>query len=63
VTAKLFAAAKPDALFMHCLPAHPGEEVEQAVLDSPRSIVFDQAENRLHVQKAIMATLARQLQP
>ena len=60
VTAKMFAAAKPDALFMHCLPAHPGEEVEQAVLDNPRSIVFDQAENRLHVQKAILATLARQ---
>jgi ornithine carbamoyltransferase len=59
VTAKLFAAAKPDALFMHCLPAHPGEEVEQAVLDNPRSIVFDQAENRLHVQKAILAMLAR----
>jgi ornithine carbamoyltransferase len=58
VTAKLFAAAKPGALFMHCLPAHPGEEVEQAVLDNPRSIVFDQAENRLHVQKAILATLA-----
>ena len=58
VTAKLFAAAKPDALFMHCLPAHPGEEVEQAVLDSARSIVFDQAENRLHVQKAILAILA-----
>jgi ornithine carbamoyltransferase len=58
VTAKLFAQAKPDALFMHCLPAHPGEEVEQAVLDNPRSIVFDQAENRLHVQKAILATLA-----
>ncbi len=59
VTARLFAAAKPDALFMHCLPAHPGEEVEQAVLDSPRSIVFDQAENRLHVQKAILAILAQ----
>ena len=59
VTAKLFAAAKPDALFMHCLPAHPGEEVEQAVMDHPRSIVFDQAENRLHVQKAILATVAR----
>ena len=58
VTAKLFSAAKPDALFMHCLPAHPGEEVEQAVLDNPRSIVFDQAENRLHVQKAILAMLA-----
>jgi ornithine carbamoyltransferase len=45
---------------MHCLPAHAGEEVQQAVLDLPRSIIFDQAENRLHVQKAIMATLARQ---
>ena len=63
VTARLFARAKPDALFMHCLPAHPGEEVEQAVLDNPRSIVFDQAENRLHVQKAIVATLARQSRP
>jgi ornithine carbamoyltransferase len=59
VTAKLFFAAKPDALFMHCLPAHPGEEVEQAVLDNPRSVIFDQAENRLHVQKAILAMLAR----
>ena len=59
VTEKLFAAAKPDALFMHCLPAHPGEEVEQAVLDNPRSIVFDQAENRLHVQKAILSMVAR----
>jgi ornithine carbamoyltransferase len=59
VTAKLFAAAKPDALFMHCLPAHPGEEVEQAVLDNPRSIIFDEAENRLHMQKAIMAVLAQ----
>jgi ornithine carbamoyltransferase len=58
VTARLFAAAKPDALFMHCLPAHPGEEVEQAVLDSPRSVVFDEAENRLHVQKAILAVLS-----
>jgi len=63
VTAKLFARAKPDALFMHCLPAHPGEEVEQAVLDNPRSIIFDQAENRLHVQKAIVAALARQARP
>jgi ornithine carbamoyltransferase len=58
VTAKLFAAAKPAALFMHCLPAHPGEEVEQAVLDNPRSVIFDEAENRLHVQKALMAVLA-----
>ena len=59
VTADVFAAAKPDAFFMHCLPAHPGEEVQQAVLDNPRSIIFDQAENRLHVQKAIMTLLAR----
>jgi ornithine carbamoyltransferase len=59
VTAKLFSAAKPDALFMHCLPAHPGEEVEQAVLDNSRSVIFDQAENRLHVQKAILAMLGR----
>ncbi len=57
VTPELFAAAKPDALFMHCLPAHAGQEVTQAVLDSPRSIIFDQAENRLHMQKAILATL------
>lgn len=59
VTPKLFAAAKPDALFMHCLPAHAGEEVSQEVLDNPRSIIFDEAENRLHMQKAIMATLAQ----
>ena len=59
VTRKLFSAAKPDALFMHCLPAHPGEEVEQAVLDDPRCVIFDEAENRLHVQKAILAVLAR----
>jgi ornithine carbamoyltransferase len=60
VTEELFAAAKPDAYFMHCLPAHPGEEVTQGVLDNPRSIIFDQAENRLHTQKAIMAVLAQQ---
>ncbi len=58
VTGRLFAAAKPDALFMHCLPAHPGEEVAPEVLANPRAIIFDQAENRLHVQKAILATLA-----
>lgn len=58
VDARLFAAAKPDALFMHCLPAHAGEEVTQEVLDHPRSVIFDEAENRLHVQKAILATLA-----
>jgi len=62
-TAKLFAAAKPDALFMHCLPAHPGEEVEQAVLDNPRSVIFDQAENRLHMQKAILTMLASSARP
>lgn len=60
VTQELFAAAKPDAYFMHCLPAHAGQEVTQAVLDNPRSIIFDQAENRLHMQKAILATLAQQ---
>ena len=58
VSGKVFAGAKRDALFMHCLPAHAGEEVMQEVLDSPRSIIFDQAENRLHMQKAILATLA-----
>lgn len=58
VNGKLFAAAKKDALFMHCLPAHEGEEVTQEVLGNPRSIIFDEAENRLHVQKAILAKLA-----
>jgi ornithine carbamoyltransferase len=57
VNAALMAAAKPGAIFMHCLPAHREEEVAAEVLDSPRSVVFDQAENRLHVQKAIMLTL------
>ena len=57
VTSKLMALAKPDAYFMHCLPAHAGEEVSQEVLDSPQSIIFDEAENRLHAQKAIMAKL------
>lgn len=59
VNETLFAAAKKDAIFMHCLPAHAGEEVTQAVLDNPRCIIFDEAENRLHVQKAILAELAR----
>lgn len=58
VTGKLFGAAKRDALFMHCLPAHAGEEVMPEVLNSPRSVIFDEAENRLHMQKAILATLA-----
>ncbi|HUG13271.1 MAG TPA: ornithine carbamoyltransferase, partial [Opitutaceae bacterium] len=59
VTALLLSAAKPDALFMHCLPAYAGKEVTQEVLDSPRSVIFDQAENRLHAQKAIVAELAK----
>lgn len=54
---KLLSSAKPNAYFMHCLPAHAGEEVSQDVLDSSQSIIFDQAENRLHVQKAIIAKL------
>lgn len=58
VTTELFEVARPDALFMHCLPAYAGKEVTQEVLDSDRSIIFDQAENRLHSQKAILATLA-----
>ncbi|HUR56777.1 MAG TPA: ornithine carbamoyltransferase [Opitutaceae bacterium] len=63
VTGKIFAAAKRDAFFMHCLPAHAGEEVMPEVLESPRSIIFDQAENRLHMQKAILARLATQRGP
>ncbi|MCW5892818.1 MAG: ornithine carbamoyltransferase [bacterium] len=55
---RIVALAKPDALVMHCLPAHRGEEITESVLDGPRSVVFDQAENRLHVQKAIMVWLA-----
>jgi len=57
VNAQVMAMAKPDALFMHCLPAHRGHEVTDEVIDGPRSIVFDEAENRLHVQKAVMVTL------
>ena len=56
----LFAHARPDAIFLHCLPAHRGEEVSNAVIESPRSVVFQQAENRLHAQKAIMLTLMGQ---
>jgi ornithine carbamoyltransferase len=59
VNAKLMAAAKPDAVFMHCLPAHRGEEVTAEVMDGPRSVVFDEAENRLHAQKGILAWCLR----
>ncbi|NQV48392.1 MAG: ornithine carbamoyltransferase [Rhodospirillaceae bacterium] len=55
VDEKLMALAKPDALFMHCLPAHRGEEVTDSVIDGPRSVVWDEAENRLHAQKGIIA--------
>jgi ornithine carbamoyltransferase len=57
VTPELFGHAAPEAVFMHCLPAHRGEEVDAAVIDSPASVVFDQAENRLHIQKAILLQL------
>ena len=57
VTEGLMAAADPSAVFMHCLPAHRGQEVTDAVLDSPQSAAFDQAENRLHVQKALLLLL------
>jgi ornithine carbamoyltransferase len=57
VDARVMAAAKGDALFMHCLPAHRGEEVAADVIDGPQSVVWDEAENRLHVQKALMEYL------
>jgi len=57
VDAEMMSVAKPDALFMHCLPAHRGEEVDAAVIDGPQSVVWDEAENRLHVQKALMEYL------
>ena len=57
VSSQLMAQAKPTAIFMHCLPAHRGEEVAAEVIDGPQSVVFDEAENRLHAQKAIMIAL------
>jgi ornithine carbamoyltransferase len=57
VDSALMALARPDAIFMHCLPAHRGEEVSQAVIESPHSVVFAEAENRLHAQKAVLALL------
>ena len=55
VTQELMNKAKPDALFMHCLPAHRGDEVTSEVMDGPQSVVFDEAENRMHAQKAVLA--------
>jgi ornithine carbamoyltransferase len=57
VDAEMMRVAQPDALFMHCLPAHRGEEVEADVIDGPQSVVWDEAENRMHVQKALMEYL------
>ncbi len=57
VDAAMMRAAKPDALFMHCLPAHRGEEVSAEVIDGPQSVVWDEAENRMHVQKALLEYL------
>ena len=57
VDTEMMRAAKPEALFMHCLPAHRGEEVEAEVIDGPQSVVWDEAENRMHVQKALMEFL------
>jgi ornithine carbamoyltransferase len=54
---EMMRAARPEALFMHCLPAHRGEEVQAEVIDGPQSVVWDEAENRLHVQKALMEFL------
>ena len=59
VNQDLLGKAKKDAVVMHCLPAHRGEEISAEVMDGPQSVIFQQAENRLHIQKAIMAALMR----
>ncbi len=61
VTPQLMEIADSGAIFMHCLPAHRGEEVVNEVIDGPRSVVWDQAENRLHLQKALMLMLLEQI--
>ncbi|MEZ5525297.1 MAG: ornithine carbamoyltransferase [Pseudomonadales bacterium] len=61
VTPKLMDMAAPDALFMHCLPAHRGEEISHDMLDDPRSVVWEEAENRLHAQKALIEFLCKDL--
>jgi ornithine carbamoyltransferase len=63
VDERMMANAHPDAVFMHCLPAHRGEEVTPEVIDGPQSAVVEQAENRLHLQKALMAALAANAGP
>ncbi len=63
VNSRLMARAKPDAIFMHCLPAHRGEEVTDEVIDGAQSVVFDEAENRLHVQKGILSWCLRASAP
>ena len=57
INSRLLSVSRPDAIVMHCLPAHRGEEITDEVMEGPHSVIFDQAENRLHVQKAIMALL------
>jgi ornithine carbamoyltransferase len=57
VNAGLLAAARPDTVVMHCLPAHRGEEITSDVMDGPRSLILDQSENRLHVQKALLVEI------
>jgi ornithine carbamoyltransferase len=61
VNMRLFKLAKRDAIFMHCLPAHRGDEVTDDVIDSSRSVVFQEAENRLHAQKAIMLEVMKNI--
>ena len=57
VTEQLLGKAKPDAIVLHCLPAYRGKEIEAAVIDGPQSVVWDEAENRLHAQKALLSWL------